>query len=189
MQQQSVATITVFFFMQVSVLLWPLVSCSLCALFRTRSPRSVSQSTHSDAVKTLTSATDSEHFWGLPLTFSQDIRWQRGAGSSVGKLHPAVCCVNRSCSPVFLGAQTVWSFASAPPVRCGLWRYLLTFLTPQSLCFQGECGRFAVILPKQGLSAAIVITDYHLQFPLLLQLSALWSVCLFKASPNECIFH
>lgn len=29
----------------------------------------------------------------------------------------------------FLGARTVWSFVSAPLVRCGLWHYLLTFLT------------------------------------------------------------
>lgn len=42
------------------------------------------------------------YFW-----HSLDIPWQRKAGSSVGKLHPVVCCVNRSHSPVSRGANCV----------------------------------------------------------------------------------
>lgn len=49
----------------------------------------------------------------------------------------------------FLGAQTVWSDFSAPPVRCGPWRYLLTFLTSSHSCFLEECSGFLGIFMKQ----------------------------------------
>ncbi len=49
----------------------------------------------------------------------------------------------------FVGAQTVWSAVSAPPVRSGLWPYLSTFLTPLLSCFLEECGGFPPTPVKQ----------------------------------------
>lgn len=78
----------------------------------------------------------------------QDIPWQWEAGSSVGKLHPVVCCVNRSCSPVSRGANCVVRHFSSS-VRCGPWLYLLTFLNPSFSCFLEECSQFSVILHEK----------------------------------------
>lgn len=73
----------------------------------------------------------------------QDIPWQWEAGSSVGKLHPVVCYVNRSCSPVSRGADcVVRRFSSS--VRCGLWHYLLTFLNPSLSCFLEVCSQLSL---------------------------------------------
>lgn len=80
------------------------------------------------------------YFW-----HPRDIPWQLEAGSSARKLHPVVCCVNRSCCPVSQGTNcVVLHFSSS--VRCGLWHYLLTFLTPFLSCFTEECSRIHVIV-------------------------------------------
>lgn len=86
-------------------------------------------------------------------TFSRDIPWQRREQRWLicGEITPGprfVVLIDLAAG--FLGAQTVWSSASAPTcqVRGGR-RYLLTFPTLSHLPVRGERGRWFV--PRRGL--------------------------------------
>lgn len=88
----------------------------------------------------------------------QDIPWQWGAGSSAGKLHPAVCCVNRFCGPVSRGAGCVVRPLSP---LCQVWAVALfvNFSNSLALAFLG--GMRWVFLPTVHEAASPGRYYYH----------------------------